>query len=133
MADEAPIINVIPQRGDYDCTVACLAMLAGVSYEEALLALGEQTPQILVRGAWDAEIKRAAAQLGFKLRVRRKFDLENDTGMLRFSDHVVVLRAGLVITTHGSLWDADDFLAYYLHKYKDRPSALLVFEQLEGV
>ena len=107
------------QRHTMDCAVACLAMLAGVSYEEALLAArcdpirsGMETKQILA----------TAKRLGMPLRFRRRFDLEADTGLLGVrsgkwpSDHLVVLKDGLVVDTDATIWDADVFLAAYAAK-----------------
>ena len=94
-----------------DCGVACLAMLLSVSYEDALLAMGRYT------GAYIREVKAAAKRLKKPLRFTRKFDLENDTGILAVksekwrTDHLVVLKDGLIVDTDGSIWDHDVFMS----------------------
>lgn len=82
---DAPIIRVIPQRHDNDCGVACLAMLLGVSYENALVAVAQVEPDVCAKGMWLKHLKAAAALLGYRLSMRRRFDLEADTGILNLS------------------------------------------------
>ena len=59
---DAPIIKVIPQRHYADCGVACLAMLTGVSYENALVAVAQTQPDVCIKGVWLKDL-RAAARL----------------------------------------------------------------------
>lgn len=109
-----PIIRVIAQRHIGDCSVACLAMLLQVSYEEALLAF--EPKRVITKGAYVSAVKTAARRLKRTLRQRRKFDLEEDTGILviTFTDggprHVVVLKEGLIIDTDSTVWDADMYM-----------------------
>lgn len=110
-----PLVRLVAQRHASDCGVSALAMLLGVSYEEALLALGGEVPRILRRGVWATEIQRAAAKLGATLRVRRTWDAEADEGILWVSfrkggQHVVLLRESLVFDTDLSVWAVDDYL-----------------------
>jgi hypothetical protein len=106
-----PILQVVLQRHPLDCAVACLAMLLNVSYEAALLAMGR------FNGAYIREIKAAAKRLGHPLRSTRKFDLDQDTGILAVrsakwkTDHVVVLKDGLIVDTDGSIWDHDVYVS----------------------
>lgn len=110
---EAPILRVIPQRHSSDCGVSVLAMLLGVTYEEALLAVGFEQPSVLTSGVYAKHLTQAAKTLGVTLRVRRRFDLEDDTGILGVnsakwtSAHVVILREGLIVDTDGTLWAPD--------------------------
>jgi ABC-type bacteriocin/lantibiotic exporter with double-glycine peptidase domain len=110
-----PFLNVIPQRAQMDCAVACLAMLTGVTYEAALLAFGSECAS----GVETRAIKAAAKKLGRKLTWSRRFDLENDTGLLAVrsdkwqGDHVVVLKEGLIVDTDATVWETDVFLAAY--------------------
>jgi hypothetical protein len=119
-----PFLSVVLQRHGMDCGVACLAMLLNVSYESALLAMGR------FNGACIREIKAAAVRLGTPLRLTRKFDLEHDTGILAVrspkwgSDHVVILKDGLIVDTDGSIWDQD----VYVGVYKITALSLLVRE-----
>jgi len=116
---DAPILKVVTQRHQMDCGVACLAMICGVSYENALVAVAQDAPNVCAVGMWGNEMRAAAKRLGFKLKVKRRVDLETDTGILNLSsakwksEHVVVLREGLVIETDGTLWEPDVFLRHY--------------------
>lgn len=119
---DAPIIKVVTQRHVADCGVACLAMLLGVSYENALVAVAQVAPDVCVSGLWMKHLQAAAKLLGCRLVRKRHFELDSDTGLLSFSskrwklDHLAVLREGLVIETDGTIYDADVYLA--VHKAK---------------
>ncbi len=111
-----PYLQVIPQRGSMDCAVACLAMLLGVGYEASLVAFKKTT---FTRGAFYGDIQSAALALGFSLTLRKKFNLEEDTGLLGVrskkwkNDHLVLLKEGLIVDTDATLWEVDVFLAAY--------------------
>lgn len=128
---DAPIIRYVPQRHEGDCSVACLAMVCGVSYEQALIALGKQEPHVCKRGAWSYQMRNAAKALGFATRSRRKFDLESDHGILGIKfkavnhEHVVVLWEGRIIDTDFGLYMAD----VYFSVNEARPTSLLVVER----
>lgn len=111
----APIIHVVAQRHESDCCVSCLAMLLGVTYEEALVAVSQVEPTVLKHGMYTNQVEQAAKSLGAKLRRRKVYDLESDAGILNVRgknfEHVVMLKAGLIINTDGSVWDYDDYLA----------------------
>lgn len=132
MAVEAPIIQVVLQRYDADCGVAVLAMICGVSYEDALLALGNYVPDVLERGVWVKDMERAAKRLGYRMRRRRAIDWEEDTGALNVAsplwrtEHLVVLRVGMIIDTDGTLWNSQD----YLRAKRARHGLLLVPEPI---
>lgn len=131
---DAPIIRYVPQRYEGDCSVACLAMACGVSYEQALIALGKQDPKVCKRGAWSYQMREAAKTLGFRTTARRKFDIETDHGILGIKfeevnhEHVVVLWEGRIIDTDFGLYMAD----VYFSVNKARPTSLLVVEKAEG-
>ena len=110
-----PLVSMIPQRHIGDCGVAALAMLLGVTYEDALLALGSEVPSVLRRGVWFTELQRAAARLGVTLVQKRTYDLELAEGILQIIykpkvEHVVVLREGLFFDTDFTVWKPDEFL-----------------------
>ncbi len=115
-----PFLQVVPQRHKTDCSVACLAMLLGVSYEEALLAL--HVPRVVTHGVMVRHVIAAAKRLGKPLRFQRKFDLETDTGILGIRsvvwpmEHLVVLKDGLIVDTDATIWEADVFLSAYKAK-----------------
>ena len=119
---DAPILRVVTQRHSMDCGVACLAMLLGVSYENALVAIAQDAPNVCAVGIWTTELRRAAKRLGFTLKAKRRIDLETDTGILNLSsakwqsDHVVILREGLIVETDGTLWEPEIFLRHHQAK-----------------
>ena len=125
----APLISMIPQRHVGDCGVAALGMLLGVSYEDALLALGGEVPTILRRGVWLVELQRAAARLGHPLKLKRRYDVELSEGILQIifkpdDQHVVVLREGLIFDSDFCVWRPED----YQQAKKARFGSLLVRE-----
>lgn len=111
------LLQVVCQRGPMDCGVSCLAMICGVSYENALCAVAQVQPNVCVKGLYFTEMIKAAKLLGVKLKQRKAADLELDTGILSISapkwktDHVVVLKSGLIVDTDGTIWDADVFIS----------------------
>lgn len=124
-----PLLQLVAQRHPADCGVACLAMMLSVSYEDALLALGGEVPKVLRRGVWFTELQRAAAKFGVKLKIKARWDAEDDEGIaqVRFRDgdhHVVLLRHGLLFETDLSVWEPDD----YWRAKKAEPGSLLVRE-----
>ncbi len=129
---DAPILRVVLQRHDADCAVACLAMICGVSYENALVAIAQVAPNVCAVGINLKDLQRAARHLGFSLRCRRNVDVEADTGVLNVCkrgwkhDHLVVLREGLIIETDGLLWEQSTYFA----AHDARPGSLMVAERL---
>jgi hypothetical protein len=110
-----PLLYMTTQRHSGDCGVAALAMCLGVSYEDALLALGGEVPTVLRRGVWMVELQRAADRLGMPMTLKRRCDLEMDDGVLQVmyrrgkDQHVVLLREGLVFDTDTSVWRPEDY------------------------
>ena len=112
-----PLLHVIPQRHSSDCAIACLAMFLGVRYEDVLVAVGKS---VIDHGMTVKEVKDTAAKLKTPLQLRRHIDLDTDTGILGIQmperrghvrqDHVVILHAGLVFDTDGTVWEVDDYL-----------------------
>lgn len=124
-----PLVSLIPQRHVADCGAATLAMLLGVTYEEVLIPLGFEVPNILRRGVWFTELQRAALTLGATLVLKRTCDLELDEGILqvkfrRGANHVVLLRQGLIFDTDLTCWIPED----YFSARRAKPGALLVRE-----
>ena len=115
----------------HDCAVVCLAMYLGKPYPEVVQAAPANA---LKRGMFITDIIRTAAALGTVLHNRRRFDLKDDTGLLRVSPlktgeqpHLVLLLEGLIYDpSAGRLWlDVDTFLA--TERY--RPTTLLTMEE----
>lgn len=123
-----PIVRVMTQREDNDCSIACLSMLSGASYEDALRAVCKVDEEGAEGGLWVPQIIEAASELGLELRKKRPVKLEADQGILhiRFPDesrHVVVLiQPGLIVDTNGFIWRART----YLRRTRAKVNAVLV-------
>lgn len=122
----SPLVTLVAQRHEMDCGVACLAMFLGVSYEDALLALGGEVPRVLRRGVYFTELRRAAEALGACMALKRKWNW-TDEGLLHIKlykrgEHLVVLRRGLIFETDLSVWQPQD----YLKAKKARAGGLLM-------
>lgn len=128
---DLPIIKAIYQRYDADCGVACLAMVCGVTYENALVAVAQHNPDVCMLGCWQEHLVAAAQILGFTLKPKRRFDLETDTGILNVtiptmkSDHLVVLWEGRIIDTDAGLYMQD----VYFSVNKSKATTLFVAER----
>lgn len=128
MSHETPI-HIVVQRTDSDCTIAVLAMLTGLSYEDVLIAAARLTP--CENGMYLTQVQKVAEELGVDLAAKKvgRYDPEASRGILHVSKrkqyHVVILDRGRIIETDGSLWDYDVYLAS--SKYK--PGSLLVMEE----
>jgi hypothetical protein len=109
-----PLVRMVVQRHPADCGVAALAMFLGVSYEDALLAIGSDKPTVLKRGVWVTNLTRAAAVLGATLKRKDTWDAEADDGIMWVTSrnwaHVVLLRNGLVWDTDLCCWEPEDYL-----------------------
>jgi hypothetical protein len=119
------LVRFVRQSGHHgDCSVSTLAMLAGVMYEDALLAAAKVNPQVLYTGMTWHQIRATARRLGLKTRTIHKYD-DEATGILhvsrvalgidgQLSEHVVFLWEGRVIDGNGELWnDLDAYLRHY--------------------
>lgn len=123
-------IKAVRQNGfNRDCTLATIATLAGVNYEEALAACVTIQPQVLEMGLSWPQIRRACESLGLDCALKRRgyYDIEEETGILnvknRKEDHVVFLWAGRIIEGNFECWlEPEDYLRHYHYK----PYSLLV-------
>jgi len=105
----ADITKVIEQRESADCAIAAMAMFTGKSYEDVLRVVSVIDGDQGKKGLTDTQIRRVMRELGTPVRLTRSFDAEDVYGLLRLTDHMVLLRNGLAIED-GTLWDVDDFL-----------------------
>ena len=113
------LVRVVRQSGWHaDCGVAALAMLCGVLYEEALAAFADPI-KVLSRGADWKDLRPAAARLVVATKVKYRYDITEDTGILHVShptkdEHLVFLWAGRVVDGNGELWsDPEVYLKHY--------------------
>jgi hypothetical protein len=108
----APLVQMVPQRHEADCGVAILAMFLGVSYEDALLAIGQA--DVLRGGMWLSQLRQASAKLGAPLKTKRQWDVEDADGIVQVRlpgkmNHFLLARGGLLFNTNFTVWDADDY------------------------
>lgn len=124
-----PLVSMIPQRHEADCGVSVLAMFLGVSYEDALLAIGQDAPRVLRGGLWVREMRTGSAKLGVPLKVKRQWDVEDADGIAQMHlpgrfNHFLLVRGGLLFNTNFTVWELDD----YLKARRAKPGVLLVRE-----
>lgn len=109
------LVRLVTQRHEADCTVAALAMLLSVSYEEALLVMND--PRVLAEGAYLTQIVAAADAFGVRLRKLTRWTADTHDGIARVNyrkdrdqPHVVVVRRGLLFDTDGTVWVPSEYL-----------------------
>ena len=126
MSSVPTLVRFIRQSGHHgDCAVACLGMLAGVLYEDALLAAAKVNPDVLQLGMTWPQIRAAAKRLGLKTRTVHTFD-DDATGILwvepvalganrgDLTEHVVFLWEGRVIDGGVDGWlELDTYLRHF--------------------
>lgn len=124
------MVRFVRQNGfSADCGVSALAMLAGVLYEDALVAAANlDDPSVLQTGLTWTEMRKVARRLGLQTRLLRAYDVEESTGVLGFKadpdgpkpkaeSHYAFLWEGRVVDGNGEMWmDPDTFCKY--HGYK---------------
>jgi len=129
-----PFVTLVLQRQGSDCGLATLAMLLGLSYEDVLAAaVTRRRAKPHVGGMYTREITALARRLGTPLAFKRTWDLETDCGLLTiektkitsadaFTQHLVLLKFGLVFDTDGTVWEPETYFA----QHSFRPISLLV-------
>ena len=107
-------VKVIPQRHGMDCLICSLAMLLGTSYEAALLAVSKVKPDSGTEGLTWEDAKRAAEQLGAKVRIVQKYRPDDTVGIVDLipkgknqpNHHAAVLLRGAIIDpAEPTVWD----------------------------
>jgi len=120
------LIRFVRQDGTLpDCAVASLAMFCGVSYGEALAAF-PKPHRVVKTGAYLTELQSAAGRLGIRTKLRKRFDVEEDTGILYVSgkeEHLIFLWAGRPIEGNGDMYLS---VLTYCHVNGCKPMSLLV-------
>lgn len=109
-------VQPIIQTGN-DCAIASLAMFLGLPYAQVAASAVTVAPQAFDRGMWCTEIQRTSKRLGVQLVQRRRFNVDEDTGILCLdlpcgSSHALVLFRGVLINSDdGMVWDPDAYQA----------------------
>jgi hypothetical protein len=126
------MVRLVRQTGiESDCVVAALASLTGLTYTQALVHCAAVNPGVLESGMTWKDTRKAARRAGIRTRVRRRFDMTDETGLLcvrrqkngHLEEHVVLLWEGRLCDGNGELWlDPDQYFAQYGYK----PTSLLV-------
>ncbi len=114
---EPIVIDPLVQRDDWDCGVACLAMLLGRSYAEVRGCIRSIRPD----GLTNRQMTRIAKRLGYVLSHRPHVD-EDAVGILdldretddRWEGHFVIFAKGTVYNPSSGQWwmDLDTYLRY---------------------
>jgi len=117
------VVRWIHRSGeDPDCGITALALACGQTYDAVLGEAVKIEPKAVTWGLRIRDMRKVAAKFGFSTRLLRKFDLNEDTGILSVSgpegEHVVYLWEGRIIEPRQdsrSLWlDPHDFLEHHL-------------------
>lgn len=127
-----PMVGLVLQRGVADCGIAALAMYLGLSYEDVFAAVVTKAkPKPHQGGMTCRQVQSAACRFGVRLLLRRSWDLETSCGLLtvdkiepkpdEFSQHLVLLRFGLIFDTDATVWEPETYFAQ--HRFK--PVSLL--------
>lgn len=125
---DGTVVRVVERRQENDCALCAFCTLTGVSYEDALVAVSRIEAKAGKDGLYFSSLQRLAKAFGFTLRLRRKADLTEDTGILKIMltdhsyNHAVVLKQGQIIDSDGTIWSAETYLA----NMRCQPGSLLV-------
>jgi ABC-type bacteriocin/lantibiotic exporter with double-glycine peptidase domain len=126
-------MNIIKQRANGDCGIASLAMFLEMTYEDVYVAFAKLDAVTRGKaGTHGYEVIAAAKSLGCKLTPTRKYDLDDDEGVLRVrwnsgeraktGGHWVAIKAGLILCPSDALavpWRE------YMERFDGRPCSLL--------
>ena len=125
---------VVRQRADGDCACAALSNLTAESYEDVYVETAAVDPKYRGKnGLWNHQVVAIAARLGVILIPTRRYDLDEDAGILRVrwngargvtspGGHFIAIREGIVFCPAMSApmaWKA------YLEQFDARPCTLL--------
>jgi hypothetical protein len=125
---------LIAQRKQGDCAVAALAMFAMQTYEDTYVAFAEVDYHRGAQSVYNADVVKAAGLLGIALTATRKFDLDDDEGVLRVrwngrKERKQNPHGHWVAVRNGQIFCPADVMVYpwrdYLTLYEGRPATLL--------
>lgn len=100
-------VRLIPQRGKADCSIAALASFTGADYEEVLIAASRTRKTIWTEGLQGPAHVRICKQLGVKARWYKKFDIDEDTGVLWVAYNDDASKHHDVLLIDGKIYDPD--------------------------
>jgi hypothetical protein len=114
---------IVRQRADADCACGALASLAGESYEDVYVAISQIDPKNRGKaGLYNSQVIAAARLLGMSLVPTRRYDLDEDEGILRVrwndprkrrGGHFAAVVNGLVRCPTGEERDWRSYLELY--------------------
>lgn len=121
-------IKLVKQATDYDCGIACLAMLFHLPLAE-VHAVAAKALKVWpdAEGLTNRKLQTIARKLGHPLKAMDPKDTAaGDTGILMVGGNkkyhfVVVFKGVIVEPTYGDIWELDA----YLKMYKVRPHRFL--------
>lgn len=125
---------IIAQKKQGDCAIAALAMFAMQTYEDTYVAMSRIDPHRGGLSVYHADIVKAAKLLGIVLTPTRKFDLDDDEGVLRVRwngrrERKQNPHGHFVAVRNGQIFCPADAMVYpwrdYLTLYNGRPGTLL--------
>jgi hypothetical protein len=125
---------LIAQRKQGDCAIAALAMFAMQTYEDAYVAFSKVDPRRGGSSVYHADILKAAKHLGIGLLPTRRYDLDDDEGVLRVrwngrKERKQNRHGHFVTVRNGQIFCPADVMVYpwreYLTLYDGRPCTLL--------
>lgn len=124
---------VIRQRGDADCGCAALAIVAQITYEDCYVAVSAVDKRYRGKnGLHNRDVIAAARKLGLSLKPTRRFDLDDDEGVLRVRWNDPKRRRGghfVAVTTGGFISCPSDGMPLpwrdYMERWGARPGTLL--------
>ena len=112
-------------QGHGDCAIAAVSLACGVTYEVALAAALAFEPEVLTEGLSLKNIEKTVQQLGLTTKRRRKFELDEDTGILTIPGHAVYLWEGRILEPASSLCNLWLNAQAYLSHYKAKAGVLI--------
>lgn len=126
---------VVPQRKDWDCGVASIAMLLNVPYADVSTVVFRTLTdhkKLKRQGIILYELEEIIGKFGFKTKrlYKKEGYLENATGILGLNGgdcaphgHWVVIRDGMIIDpSGGEVWSPED----YMKAARCRPATMVV-------
>jgi hypothetical protein len=111
------VIHMTPRLRSNDCAIWALHTLLHIPYDQVQLMVAKVDKKAGGQGLTWTQVKNVAKKLGTSLTMHRKYELDEDTGILGVTFiedkppvyHAVVLSGGKVFDVDGTVWDADDY------------------------